>query len=104
MYKSYNFKSVIFFSGDKAIPIIPGVYASLEKRLCTRYRKTVLSGFYLRVTDNDSLDIDEDINDAKYLFSFMGNAENHPVRKRIFGLPPFRAYLRDSSIDTLTTR
>lgn len=99
IYKKYRDKAVIFYSGDYSVPIIPGVYTCLENRLTNRYRKTLLAGFYLRVTDNSSMDIDEDIDDAEYLFSFVGNAKNHPVRERICKLPPFRAYLRDSSVN-----
>jgi hypothetical protein len=99
MYKKYKKKSVIFYSGDKSIPILPGVYVCLESRRSIRYRKSILSGYYLRVTDNYSMDLNKDINSAKYLFSFSGNANNHPARKRVCALPGHRSYLRDSSED-----
>ena len=99
LYKMHKNKSVIFYSGDKGIPILPGVYTCLENNWMTRSRKSVLSGFYLRVTDNDSLDIDDDINNAKYLFSFIGNALNHPIRQNICRLSYSHSYLKDSSTD-----
>lgn len=99
LYKKNKNKSVIFYSGDRAIPILPGVYTCLKNSQDVRCRKSLLAGFYLRVTDNDSLDIDENINKAKYLFSFMGSAKNHPVRKQICALKSSRSYLRDSSVD-----
>jgi len=31
-YTNYRSKTLIFYSGDKYIPIIPGIYTSLENR------------------------------------------------------------------------
>ena len=99
LYKGYQNKSVVFYSGDRGIPIVPGLYTCLENKLSVRHRKSVLSGHYLRVTDNTSLDIDENIDDAKYLYSFVGNANNHPVRQKVCKLPSKRSFLKDSSLD-----
>ena len=99
LYKTHKEKSLIFYSGDRSIPILPGVYTCLEKRKSVLCSKSLLAGFYLRVTENSSLDIDEDINNAKYLFSFVGNINNHPMRKKVYALSSHRSYLRDSSTD-----
>jgi hypothetical protein len=53
----------------------------------------------LRVTDNNSLDVEDLKKDAKYLFSFVGNARNHNLREKILQLSYDRAYIRDSSTD-----
>lgn len=97
-YKDHKNKSVLVFFGDRAVPILPGIYVSLEDNIFTRHRKTLAAGYFLGVTGNDALDIQEDIEDAEYLFSFIGNALHHPVRKNILQLPSARAYLKDSSI------
>ncbi|MBL4672454.1 MAG: exostosin family protein [Arenicella sp.] len=99
LYKKHRDKSVVFYSGDRGIPILPGLYACLENKLAIRHRKSVLSCYYLRVTDNTSLDIDENIDDAEYLYSFIGNANNHPVRKKICRFSGERSFLNDSSLD-----
>jgi len=87
------------YSGDRAIPILPGVYTCLENKYYLSSRRSLQSGFYLRVTENESLDIDKGIDNAKHLFSFIGNARNHPVREKICSLSNERAFLRDSSVD-----
>lgn len=99
IFRKNKEKSLIFYSGDRAIPILPGVYTCLEDRHYISSRTSLQSGFYLRVTDNDSLDIDICNDESKYLFSFIGNAQNHPVREKICSLPNERAFLRDSSAD-----
>jgi hypothetical protein len=100
LYKEHKQKSVIFYSGDKAIPTLPGVYTCLENRTSIRWRKSLQAGCYLRVADNDSLDINESLCNAKYLFSFVGNAKNHVVREKICALVSHQAILRDSSLDS----
>ncbi len=100
LYKDYKQKSVVFFSGDKAIPTLPDVYTCLENRMSIRWRKSLQAGCYLRVADNDSLDIDESLCNAKYLYSFVGNAKNNVIREKICALASHRALLRDSSPDS----
>lgn len=98
IYKENKNKSVIYYSGDRAIPVLPGVYTCLENRYYLSSRRSLQSGAYLRVTENDSMDIDESIDNAKYLFSFVGNASNHPVREKILTLPNKMSFLRDTSV------
>lgn len=101
LYKKYKSRAVLFNSRDKVIPLIPGVYASMERKPYRKDSDSVFSGFYLRVTENTTMDISEPIEEADYLFSFVGNASNHPVREKICSLPSDRAYLRDSSQDSV---
>lgn len=99
IYKSHSNKSVLFESGDRCIPLLPGVYAGLQKNWSRFSCGAAVSGFYIRVTENDSLDISEPIEDSRYLYSFIGNRRNHPIRKEILRLVDLRAFLRDSSRD-----
>ena len=97
LYKKYKSKSVLFYSGDKSIPIMPGVYTCLEKRWFSRFIKGIRSGFYLRVAENESMDLSGKIEEARYLFSFVGSSQNHPVRKKICQLQSDRAFIKDTS-------
>lgn len=97
LYRQHRDKAVIFHNGDKVIPWLPGLYVCLHKNRLYRLKKDIAAGFYLRVTGNLGLEITEDIRDAKYLFSFLGNASNHSVRKKICQLPTTQAYLKDTS-------
>ena len=99
LYKNYRDKCVIFYSGDRAIPILPGIYTCLENSCTIRHRKSVTAGFYLRVTDNYSLDSIGAIENAKWLYSFLGNSKNHKVRESVCALPTQRSYIKDSSTD-----
>jgi len=98
LYRAHRDKAVLFYSADQGIPLLPGLYTCLERRRLG-HRPAALAGFYLRVTENRSLDIEAGIEQADYLYSFVGNARNHPVRAAICGLRDPRAYLRDSSGD-----
>jgi len=97
LYRHNRHKAVIFHNGDRLIPWLPGLYVCLHSNWLYRRKKTIAAGFYLRVTDNVGLEITDDIQDAKYVFSFLGNANNHAVRKKICQLPKTRAYLEDTS-------
>jgi len=103
LYKRYKAKSVIYYSGDRSIPLLPGVYTCLENRCFTRLRKSIESGYYLRVTDSEYLDTTKLAGEAKFLFAFMGNANYHPVRKEICALPGDRAFLKNSAADSAQT-
>jgi hypothetical protein len=100
LYRKYKHKSLVLYSGDKGIPLLPGLYTSLEKRWSISRNPALLSGIYLRIADNTSLDIEENINNAEHLFSFVGNAQNHHVRKQVCSISAPRSYLRDTSADT----
>lgn len=103
LFKKYKNKAVILTESDKEIPLLPGLYTCLENKWGAAKRQTVSAGSYLRVAENDSLDINADILQAKYLFSFLGNAQNHPCRKEIMKLSDSSAYLSDT-VDEITTQ
>jgi len=101
VYRSYPEKSVLFESGDRVIPLLPGIYAGLQKNWAALSCGAALSGFYLRVAENDSLDISEPIEDCRYLYSFLGSTKNHRVRGKVLCLQDSRAFLKDSSQDSV---
>ncbi len=97
LFKKYRHKAVIFYSGDRAIPLLPGIYTCLERTFCFGHQKSTRAGYYLRVTDNDSLDSIRPVDTADWLFSFMGNVKNHPIRKELLTITHGRAYIQDTS-------
>jgi len=97
LYLKHHRKSAVFISGDRQIPLLPGLYPCLEKGVFSTLSLSRRSSYYLRVTDNESLDIDREIEDANYLFSFRGSCENHPIRAKIAQLEHPRAHISDIS-------
>jgi hypothetical protein len=78
-------KCLVFDLNDNAIPLIPGIYMGIPPSLHTvavyRY------GFYMRVFDNGVLSENAPHDRCRYLFSFVGKADNAPsVRNAILGL------------------
>lgn len=82
IYRQYKSRAVLFNSADRCIPTIPGVYACLERRM-SRAIRHALAGFYIRVADDEALDAMSDIEEREYLYSFVGNAQRHRVRRRL---------------------
>lgn len=99
LYLAYRDKSLVCCFGDRAIPFLPGLYVCLEKHRVLFSRKSLRSGFYLRVAENESLDMDRSVEAARYLFSFVGSKRNHPVREKICSLSHERSFIRDTSDD-----
>jgi hypothetical protein len=97
LFKRFRHKSLLFTSGGTTLPLLPGFYPCLENRWFNRKQQSAIAGFYLRVAENDLMDIEEDIDDAKYLFSFLGSSRTHPVRRELLKLESDRCYLEDSS-------
>jgi hypothetical protein len=92
--KKFREKCFLFCSNDFIIPFLPGVYASIERRwLSTRTR----SGFYLGVSDNEFVEFTLPNRDLKYLFSFLGNADTAPVRRKLSELSHPRSFFQDTS-------
>lgn len=95
MYRAYKSKSVVLDFLDSPRPSVPGIYVGLasSNKLSRLYR----GGFYLRVADNVSLDIDQEKHaSCDTLFSFIGKVNNHKtVRSAIMRLQHPRSILID---------
>jgi len=100
VYKKFKDRSVLLDIKDQGIPFIPGLYSCLENTIYNKNLPFLKSGFYLRVTENISMELPSNLNNAKYLYSFMGNALNHQVRQKVMSLSDERALLIDSSGDS----
>lgn len=96
IYREFAPKSYLFSSTDKVVPLLPGVYASIERRwylpAWTR------SGPYLGVRERGPLRYDPGASPSR-LFSFVGAAQNHPIRRRVMRLQHPDGVLLDSSSD-----
>jgi hypothetical protein len=79
------------------IPIVPGIYTCAERRwyLPSHMR----AGFYVKVFDHDWIQPSSIESEARYLFSFCGSFDTHPLRKRIASLAGPRGFVRDTSQD-----
>lgn len=98
LYKKHYRKSVLYYSGDRLIPLIPGLYPCLEKSMARKDSQSCQSSYYMRVTDNDSLEIKSPIEQADLLYSFKGNSKNHSVRNKLLKLNHPKAFLADTAL------
>src|SRR5262249_27264943 len=77
LFRRYHERSYVHYSGDAAVPVLPGIYLDVVGPV--RLRDLQLGGYYLRSFDNKPLA--PRCNDAKWptrLFSFVGNVKNAP--------------------------
>ena len=94
--RQHRAKCFLFCSNACVIPFVPGVYASIEKRWCSR-RTT--SGFYLGLPKNEFTTFTSPDDVLPYLFSFMGSTANAPVRRDLAQLRHPRAYFKNTEDD-----
>jgi hypothetical protein len=96
LVRRHREKCFLYHNGDRILPVIPGVYASIEKRwhLPSRTR----SGYFLRVCDHGGIEAGPDIAACPYLASFLGAADNAPVRRKIMQIRSDRFLLRDTGV------
>lgn len=93
--RDYREKCFLFSKYDYPLPFLPGVYASISKRWYDRQRTR--SGPYLKAIARDYIEPDLEPEQQKYLYSFLGAANNHPVREALFQLDHEAQYLLDTS-------
>jgi hypothetical protein len=94
--KRYREKSFVFCSNDFIIPLLPGVYACIEKRWAS---KRICSGFYLGVWENQFVTFSPPTNELPYLYSFIGSLETASVRRNLATLPHSEAFFQDISAE-----
>jgi hypothetical protein len=99
VYRRYGDHAYVFAAEDTVVPLIPGIFASIEQRWC--WEAWARSGFYLGVKERGELRYEPD-SAPSLLFSFVGAPSAHPVRERIMRLPPDDALLIDSRVEKLT--
>jgi hypothetical protein len=96
VYRRHRGKSYLFCSTDRLVPLVPGVFTSIEWRW---YRPAWTRGsHYLGVYERPGLRY-ESAGEAEWLFSFVGAAAAHQVRGRILALREPRALLIDTDAE-----
>jgi hypothetical protein len=95
LFSKYRKKCFAFINIDYPMPLVPGMYTSVEHPYA--FRSYVRSGFYLTSAGNPHIDQEPWPTPPKYLFSFVGSADNHPVRQRLMQLQHPTGYVEDTS-------
>ncbi len=92
-------RTYVFCQQDEPFAWAPGMYASLPARRAT---SAFSGGFYVPQHHREDGGLGEGLEAARsmepdLLWSFMGTASNHPVRKRLLELHDTRAIVKDTA-------
>lgn len=98
-YKAYRDKCFVFAVDVVAVPIVPGVYASLEKSW--HWRSRTRAGFYLSAMENPYVVFDPAPVGHDFLYSFMGATNTWPTRAELGKLQHPRGFFLDTSSESL---
>jgi hypothetical protein len=93
-WTKYPEKCFIYYGGP-ALPLLPGVYASLERRF--HALSWTRAGSYLRVAENKNIDDFGSVAPCDLLYSFSGASTNHRARREILNLSHARSVVLDTS-------
>lgn len=96
VYQANRSRSYLFSSTDRIVPMLPGVFASVERRWY--WPSWTRAGHYLGVVERDGLRYDPDAR-SELLFSFLGSSATHHVRGRILSLHHPEALLFDATLE-----
>jgi hypothetical protein len=96
VYRANRERSYLFSSTDWIVPVLPGVFASVERRWY--WPSWTRSGHYLGVAEREGLRYDPEAT-PRLLFSFLGSSSTHPVRRRILGLSHPESLLFDADAE-----
>lgn len=94
LYRARRAESYLFCSTDRFIPMLPGVYASVERSWY--WPSWTRPGHYVGMRENGSLRYEPDHDARPYLFSFVGSTASHPVRRRLMSIRHPDALLIDT--------
>jgi len=94
-YRAYRDKCFVHTRTDYPVPFLPGVYTSLRKRWYDPQR--VRAGMYLVAFDHEFTQYDDGRTPRKYLYSFIGKTNTHPVREQIMRLEHPDQFLFDTT-------
>ena len=85
LVRRYRAKCFLYDLNDLIVPVLPGIYPSVERRWHDRTRTR--SGPYLEETANPFLVYDPAFTARQYLYSFLGAVRSAPMRERLAALP-----------------
>jgi hypothetical protein len=98
-YRQFRDKVFAFSVDDRLIPMVPGVYASLEKNWYMPGRSR--AGFYLFTLENPHVGLDAVPVERDLLYSFVGSTDTWPTRTEIGKLKHPRGYFMDTAHKSL---
>jgi hypothetical protein len=96
LVRKYRNKTFLFCANPFVIPLLPGVYAGVEKRWSSSRTRP---GFYLGRTRNEFTTFSPSADDLPYLFSFMGSIRNAPIRGKLATLSHPRSFFQNTTSD-----
>jgi len=96
LVRNYRDKTFLFCANPFVIPLLPGVYAGVEKRWSSARTRP---GFYLGRTKNEFTTFSPPAHDLPYLFSFMGSIRNAPIRQKLATLAHPRSFFQNTTKD-----
>src|SRR5687768_14066948 len=96
LVRAYRDKCFLFCANPFVIPLLPGVYAGVERRWSSPRTRP---GFYLGRTRNEFTTFSPPAHDLPYLFSFMGSTRNAPVREKLATLRHPRSFFQNTTED-----
>lgn len=96
LYKKYPHKSILYTDVDKPLPLLPSILPSIESKY---YRENLVrSGPYIaKQFKNESVRYKEEGIVKEFLFSFIGAARTHVIRKKILSLNYPNSFVKDTS-------
>jgi len=94
LVRRYREKCFLFCANPLVIPLLPGVYAGVEKPWASSRTRP---GFYLGRTRNEFTVYTPPDAELPYLFSFMGSVRNAPIRAQLATLKHPRNFFQDTT-------
>lgn len=95
LYKRRRSRCYLYCATDKVVPLIPGVFPSIERRWY--WKSWVRPGHYVGVRPRTADDDRAHTNEPGLLFSFAGSGLTHPVRRAVLKLRHRDAEVVDTS-------
>lgn len=96
LLRQYREKTFLFCANPFVIPLLPGVYAGVEKQWSSARTRP---GFYLGRTRNEFTTYSPSAPDLPYLFCFMGSIRNAPIRRQLATLTHPRSFFQNTTED-----
>lgn len=101
LYRRYPEKCFLYDWGDDFWPVLPGIYASLQKRyFAADHTRT---GFYV-LPENPYIQYRPVTGQEEYLASFVGSFNTHPLRMDFLKYQRDDIYIQDTSKESYRTR
>lgn len=94
LVRRYRRKCYLYDPNDRIVPLLPGIYPSVERSWHSRGRTR--SGSYLLAEENPFVDEDHAGAERRYLYSFLGTYFSAEVRSRLGQLDHPRGLCRDT--------